>query len=139
MTCVQAFLKYKPSLLVAVPSQAGYDDVQCFSFNSNAPELELEPVEYVPGPVSNHLVQNTVMIRLSASLPLYLTNDEKGNITYSGNRTIQHHGIILLYCNYYASYSVGSYYQVLLSFPTLWYNPLSNWGIILTPPLDIDS
>ena len=76
----QAFLKYKPSLLVAVPGGAGYDDVQCFSFNSNVPELELELVEYVPGPVSNYLVQNTVMVRLSASLPLYLTTDEKGNI-----------------------------------------------------------
>ena len=64
---------------MAVPSQDGYDDVQCFSFNSNAAELELEPVECVPGPVSNHLVQNTVMVRLSASLPLYLTTDEKGN------------------------------------------------------------
>ena len=95
MTCVQVFLKYKPSLLVAVPSQAGYDDVQCFSFNSNAPELELEPVEYVPGPVSNHLVQNTVMVRLSASLPLSLTSDEKGSTVYGGNRTTQHHGIII--------------------------------------------
>ena len=64
---------------MAVPSQAGYDGVQCFSFNYNAAELELEPVEYVPGPVSNHLVQNTLMVRLSASLPLYLTTDEKGN------------------------------------------------------------
>ena len=74
----QAFLKFKPSLLVAVPSQAGYDGVQCFSFNSNAAEVELAPVECVPGPVSNHLVQNTVMVRLSASLPLFLTRDEKG-------------------------------------------------------------
>ena len=79
----QALLKYKPSLLVAVPSQAGYDDVQCFSFNSNAPELELELVECVPGPVSNHLVQNTVMVRLSASLPLYLTSDENSKCSGS--------------------------------------------------------
>ena len=79
MTCTQTFLKYKPSLLVAVPSQpGGYDNVQCFSFNSNASEIELEPVEYVSGSVSNHLVQNTVMVRLSATLPLYLPSDTKG-------------------------------------------------------------
>ena len=77
---IQVFLKYKPSLLVAVPSQAG-SDVECFSFNSNASELELESVEYVPGSVSNHLVQNTIMVRLTATLPLFLTNEIKGAVS----------------------------------------------------------
>ena len=96
----QAFLKFKPSLLVAVPSQAGYDGVQCFSFNSNAAEVELAPVECVPGPVSNHLVQNTVMVRLSASLPLFLTRDENGK--YSGTcqkYMVVLYGIHIIYLN----------------------------------------
>ena len=74
----QEFLKYKPSLLVAVPGQGSYDDVRCFSFNSSTTELELDPVEVVPGSTSNHLVQSTVMVRLSASLPLFLTGDDEG-------------------------------------------------------------
>lgn len=74
---MQTFLKYKPSLLVAVPSKAG-SDVECFSFNSSAPEIELVPVECVRGNASNHLIQNTVMVRLSATVPLFLTSDTQG-------------------------------------------------------------
>ena len=85
---------------MAVPSQVSYDGVQCFSFNSNAAELELEPVEYVPGPVSNHLVQNTVMVRLSASLPLYLTSDGKGNAVY---RTHQDYIMAACVWNWYTA------------------------------------
>ena len=76
---MQSFLKYKPSLLVAIPSEAGAQ-VECFSFNSNAPQLELSPVEYVAGPVSNHLVKNTIMVRVSGSVPLFLTTNANGNV-----------------------------------------------------------
>ena len=76
---MQSFLKYKPSLLVAVPSKVGSaEDVECYTFNSNASDIELSPVVCVPGSVGNHLVKNTVMVRLSASVPLFLTDDTDG-------------------------------------------------------------
>ena len=76
---MQSFLKYKPSLLVAVPSEAGAQ-VECFSFHSSAPQLDLSPVEYVAGPVSNHLVKNTLMVRVTGSVPLFLTSNTNGNV-----------------------------------------------------------